>query len=206
MIFKARTLYQADSAVGGAPAPAVAPAPVAPLPSELPATTPPATPPAATPPATPALFDSAGLKLPENYQFSDGLKTFVDSNKLTTAQAQALIDRDVKLDKAQQEGQVTYLTKLRTDWAEAVKVDPEIGGSNYDTTMENLAAAKTIIQPALQAMLDQTGFGSHPEVVRFFNTLGAQLKSDKTVVSGSVGAPERPPTEVSFYPTMQQKK
>lgn len=74
------------------------------------------------------------------------------------------------------------------EWAEQTKADKEIGGDAFD---ENVAIAKTAIDtfgtPELKALLQQSGLGSHPEVIRFAKNAGAALQDGKVHGSGDEG-------------------
>lgn len=80
--------------------------------------------------------------------------------------------------------QAQAILRERTAWAEASKADPEFGG---DKLQENMAVAKKAIEtfgtPGLTEMLNKTGLGNHPEVVRAFYRAGKAI-SDDTVVIG----------------------
>lgn len=69
-------------------------------------------------------------------------------------------------------------------WINEVKADKEIGG---DALPQNLAVAKRALDtygnPALKALLETSGFGNNPEVIRFMRNVGQTLKED-TVVTG----------------------
>jgi hypothetical protein len=64
-----------------------------------------------------------------------------------------------------------------TAWENEAKADKEIGGAKYD---ENLAVARRALDAwgsdGLKAALDQSGLGSHPEMIRLLVKAGAGLK------------------------------
>lgn len=70
------------------------------------------------------------------------------------------------------------------------KADKEFGGDALDA---NLAIAKKAIDtfgtPALRTLLDQSGLGNHPEVIRAFLKAGKALSPD-TFVPGGVRPPK----------------
>ena len=61
-------------------------------------------------------------------------------------------------------------------WEKAVRADQEIGGQNLSTSLEG---AKRVLSrygtPELTAALDQTGMGSHPELVRLLARVGKAI-------------------------------
>jgi hypothetical protein len=90
-------------------------------------------------------------------------------------------------------------------WGEAVKTDQEIGGAKLD---ENLAVARRAVDafgsPALKELLNTTGLGNHPEVVKAFYKAGKAISEDGFVR----GQPKGPATESdlakSLFPSMNR--
>jgi len=62
---------------------------------------------------------------------------------------------------------------IHQDWVNQAKSDPEYGGKNFDA---NLQRAKIGLRkfgsPKLQKFLEESGLGSHPEMLRLFWILG----------------------------------
>lgn len=71
------------------------------------------------------------------------------------------------------------------EWGNATAADPEIGGK---ALAENLQAGRRALAqhgtPELKALLDNTGLGNHPEVVRFFVRIGKTIPVEDKVVTG----------------------
>jgi len=69
---------------------------------------------------------------------------------------------------------------IHQDWVDQAKSDTEYGGKNFDA---NIKTAKTGLKrfgsPRLHRILDETGLGSHPEMIRLFWKLG-QLAPGQT--------------------------
>ena len=84
---------------------------------------------------------------------------------LTQEAAQTMIDKVGPVLAQQQQAQIA---RVRSEWAEASKVDAEFGGAKFN---ENLAIAKQSIDkfatPEFKQMLDDTGLGNHPEWIRY---------------------------------------
>lgn len=74
--------------------------------------------------------------------------------------------------------------KTAEAWQEACRTDPEFGGAQFDA---NLAVAKRgynmFASDELKSILEQTGYGNHPEVLRLFHKIG-QLTGEDTFVGG----------------------
>ncbi len=62
-------------------------------------------------------------------------------------------------------------------WENEAKADKEIGGDNYDANVGvAVKAIEAFGNQALKDVLNQSGLGNHPEVIRFAMKAGAQLK------------------------------
>jgi hypothetical protein len=77
---------------------------------------------------------------------------------------------------------------IRNEWMQASQVDKEFGG---DKLNENMAVAKKALDsfgtPELRTLLQQSGLGNNPEVIRFMYRAGKAISED-TFVSNSNGA------------------
>lgn len=71
------------------------------------------------------------------------------------------------------------------EWGNATAADSEIGGK---ALQESLTAGRRALAthgtPELKALLDNTGLGNHPEVVRFFTRIGKTIPVEDKVVNG----------------------
>ena len=118
---------------------------------------------------------------------------------LTQDAAQKVLDKVAPVMAARQAEQ---LQSLRTAWADGAKADKEFGGDKFD---ENLAIAKkgleTFGTPELRALLDESGLGNHPEVVRVFYRAGKAISEDR-VVTGASGSATTQSTAQRMYPNM----
>ena len=74
-----------------------------------------------------------------------------------------------------------------------MKTDAEIGG---DKLPENLAVARKALEtfgtPELKALLNESGLGNHPEVIRFFYRSGKAISEDRVIRGGAAGQPTDP--------------
>lgn len=97
--------------------------------------------------------------------------------------AKKLVDLAVKHEAARIEAH----QKVVGEWAESVKTDKELGG---DKLSETLATAKKAIDlgpPELKELLNASGLGNHPAVVRWAYSIGKALSEDR-FVTGRAGA------------------
>lgn len=71
-------------------------------------------------------------------------------------------------------------------WGEQSRNDKELGGQKFD---DNLATAQkgvaAFASDGFKRVLDETGLGNHPEVLRHFYTLGQKVSEDKLVFGGA---------------------
>jgi len=96
--------------------------------------------------------------------------------------AQTLID---KMAPVIQQRQMESIKQEVSRWGETSRNDPEFGGNNLD---ENLGVATAALakygSPELKQLLNHSGLGDHPEIIRLLFRVGKELASDK-IVTGS---------------------
>lgn len=120
------------------------------------------------------------FKAPEGLTFDkDVIGKFSDVAKelnLPQDKAQLLLD---KMGPVLASRQVEQLKVARTEWVGQAKADKEFGG---DKLPENLALAKKALDtfgtPELRTLLDDSGLGDHPEVIRMFFRAGKAISED----------------------------
>ena len=120
---------------------------------------------------------------PEGHVLDDGvIGKFSEVAKelnLTQANAQKVLDT---MAPAIAERQQAALQTLSAEWVEAAKSDAEYGG---DKLGENLAIAKTALEkfatPEFTKLLNDTGLGNHPEVLRVFVRAGRAISQDSVI-------------------------
>ena len=185
-----------------APAAQTAAAPAAP-PAAAPAQAPAAAPAAAPAPAQ-AAQEAAPAGAPEAYEpFKVGdaelaaedqaaVEALARELNLPQSAAQKLAEARAAERSTSQAATQQALADARAGWAAAAQADAEIGGEKF---AENLATAKKALstfdpQGKLAPLLEQSGFGDHPDVIRFLHGVGKALTGDRFVpASGSSSAP-----------------
>lgn len=128
----------------------------------------------------------ADFSLPDGYtldaELGGELKTIAKELNLTQEQAQKLADLGAKQSQKFQSAQAEQLKAAKETWAGEAKADKEFGGDKFG---ENIAVAKkaldTFGNDALKTMLNETGLGNHPEVIRFFVKAGQSISEDRFV-------------------------
>jgi hypothetical protein len=139
----------------------------------------------------------AQAEAPESYEFvmPEGVeldeKSAVEFSeiakelKLPQEQAQKIVDLYAK----RVQGQVDAHRTLVEGWATSVKTDKEIGG---DKLPESLAVAKKSLETfgtqELKNLLNTSGLGNHPEVVKLMYRVGKAISEDRFIVGNESGA------------------
>jgi hypothetical protein len=116
---------------------------------------------------------------------------------LTKAQAQTAIGLYIKLQAKQAEAQAAQVQQ----WAKDVVADKEIGGAKWAENRAVIARARdAFASPELVQLMEQTGLGSHPEVIKLFVRVGKAISDDGHVIGGNPGPDPR--SAESFYARM----
>lgn len=106
---------------------------------------------------------------------------------LPQATAQKLVDIGVKQAQGFAAALKTSVETAKTQWADAVRSDAEIGGANLGP---NMAVAKKALvafgTPELTGLLNQTGLSQNPEFLRLLFRVGSAISED-TLVGGEGG-------------------
>jgi len=99
--------------------------------------------------------------------------------------AQKLLDLQGQLDSKRMQALEAAQAEQSQRWADAVKADKELGGENYDKTVETaIKAVEKFGSPELRSLLNETGIGNHPELVKFCHRIGKALSEDSLVMGG----------------------
>lgn len=144
-------------------------------------------------PAAPVEKQPEAPQLPESYEFTapEGVEVFDGAKEvyaevakelgLTQEQAQAAYE---KLSSKGHASQVARVEAMRNEWAQASTKDAEFGGEKLQ---ENLVVAQKALtsfgSPALRQLLNESGLGNHPEIIRAFYKVG-KATSEDAFVSG----------------------
>ncbi|MFZ9511796.1 MAG: hypothetical protein ACO27H_12540 [Burkholderiaceae bacterium] len=130
--------------------------------------------------------------------------------KLPAETAQKVVDVAVQMQQRQLEAH----TKQVDAWAEEVQTGKTADGKDLpehlrvpggDKLPETLAVCKKAMSlgpPELKQLLNDSGFGNHPAIVRFMYSVGKAMSEDR-FISGAPGAGEADPAK-AFYPSMQK--
>lgn len=142
---------------------------------------------------------------PDKYEFkpvegrnldSETMSTFAEVAReldLTQDSAQKILDRMAPQMAQRQQAQIEA---IRKEWVAASQTDAEFGG---DKIAENLATARKALDqfgtPELRALLNESGLGNHPEVIRMMYRAGKAISEDTYVGrAASTGGKPAPKT------------
>ncbi len=129
---------------------------------------------------------------------------------LDSSKAQGIVDFYAETLAAQEKAGLEAAHAELKGWNEAIVADKELGGANIEATKQHASAAlKAYATPELRELLQATGLGSHPEVVRFVTKVGKAL-ADDTVAGGTGGSAPDTKSQDAFlanlFPSMHPRK
>jgi len=149
---------------------------------------------ATTPDAAKASPEKYEFKAPEGRNFdNEVMSSFSEIAKelnLSQDGAQKMLD---KVGGKLAERQSQHLASVVQGWAESSQADKEFGGDNLNA---NLSVAKKALDtfgtPQLRTLLNDSGLGNHPELIRFFYRAGKAISEDQYVVTGGTSGNNKP--------------
>jgi hypothetical protein len=204
-------------------------------PTAAPSATPAATTPTANPDGTPAASTATEAKPSDgnapagdkpdgdkptevNYEFKvpegvklegaalDELKGLAKELGLTQENAQKIADLGAKQAQAFTNQLIEQQRTQVAEWANQTRGDKEIGGDKLD---ENLGTAKKALDqfatPEFKKLLNDSGLGNHPEVIRTFLKVGKAISEDGRLVTGAAAQKSREDTPIAnrLYPNQK---
>jgi hypothetical protein len=151
----------------------------------------------------PVVPDKYDFKLPEGVQMGDkdlgAYSAVARELNLTQDAAQMLLD---KMGPVIAGRHVETLTEAKAQWLESTKVDKEYGG---DKLQENLGVAKKALDtfgtPELRTLLNESGLGNHPEIIRAFYRAGKAISEDGFISGGRNNGASGDPAK-TLFPSM----
>lgn len=158
-------------------------------------------------PATETVPEAYEFKLPDGMDLDQkAFDAFAPQFKelgLTQEKAQKLVDVYAEMRQNEIQAETESYAQQVEQWGKDVQTDKEIGGAAFNSNV--LAAQKAVAAfatPELKALLDSTGYGNHPEFVRFCVRIGKQLSEDGFVSANGNGSADVP-LHQRMYPTKQ---
>lgn len=126
------------------------------------------------------------FKAPEGKQFDAEVLTAYSevARELNLSQEAAQRVLDAMAPKMA-ERQVAQIEAVQRGWIDSAKSDKEFGGEKLP---ENLGVAKKALDAfgttELRTLLNESGLGNHPEVIRFMFRAGKAISEDRMVTGG----------------------
>jgi len=104
--------------------------------------------------------------------------------KATNEDAQALTDAYIEVRSKEAEATAKTWADKRAKWIADAKADEAIGGDNWENTLQNVDAVRKseFHTEGFGELVDATGVGDHPEVIRMVNGFGKTLKANEALV------------------------
>jgi len=152
--------------------------------------------------AKPDVPEKYEFKLPDGVQMDDaGIEAYSEFAKEAGLSQEAAQNLMSKLAPVMQTRMTEAIQQARSSWGEASKADKEFGGEKLQ---ENLSVAqkamKTFGTPELRTLLNESGLGNHPEIIRAFYRAGKAISEDNFVPSGTKAPGGSKDLAKSLYP------
>ena len=134
-----------------------------------------------------------------DYQFGDengeldGFREFAHDTGLTQDQADNILKLYGDIQEEQEESQQNSLDELRTNTTMELQKE---WGKNFDGKMDYAKRAfAQFASPELSQLMDESGMGNHPEMLRVFAKVGELMGEDSLVVGTGLGSSQLSPEQ-----------
>lgn len=120
---------------------------------------------------------------------------------LTQEQAQAMVSAYAEKVAERAQEDAAAINNLWAQWKAAAKQDEEIGGDNWDATVEasNAAVRELASKEFVDEILVQQGMGNHPEMIRFMNRVAKHVLDDSVITGEQTDTSNTVSTEEAWY-------
>jgi hypothetical protein len=121
---------------------------------------------------------------------AEKIAAFAKKHGLTQEQAQELAAETEARAQAVIERQQAFLKSEGARWKSEVEADKDLGGKNLTQTIANTKRVMDRFAPEgspMRSLLNETGYGNHPEFVRFVNAIGKAMAEDSPSILGGTG-------------------
>lgn len=145
------------------------------------------------------------LKLPEGSllkpEVLEQIKSYAKEKKLAPEVAQSLLERENAAVKGYHDQVVSSYEKEKASWVELSKNDSEIGGEHFGQNVElGRRAMEKFANPAAIKIIEDSGYGNHPDIIRMFMNIGKAMAEDKMVQPGAQAKNEKSMVELFYGP------
>ena len=128
---------------------------------------------------------------------------------LTNDQANKLAGLVPQIQRQVVQAEADHYDTIKADWAKTAQADEEIGGKNWGETQKLAAKALDHFgapkDSEFRKLLDESGFGNHPEMIRMFRKIGAAVSEDGDIVRGDEAKGKKTDRTEVLYPDDQPK-
>lgn len=159
-------------------------------------------------PATPQPVSYDTLTLPEGASLNpahlEQVKVLAKDLGLSPEAAQKLIERDNMVQKDWMKGHQDTWSAEVSGWKKQIETDKDFGGEKLPATIANARQALGKFgSPEFTSMLEKTGYGNHPELIKMLSKIGASMKEDQ-MAGRSAGSPSATTDKaLQLYPSMK---
>lgn len=148
--------------------------------------------------------DFAKLELPEGVELDqaavDAFGPLMNGAKFTQEQAQEFATAFAEFRQAEAQKQSEAFSNQLENWAKESESDKEFGGDKFEQSAKlAVQAVEKFGTPELKQLMDDTGLGNNPEVVRFMYRVGKAIQEDNPG-SGGNGPTEKRDRVSVLYP------
>lgn len=142
------------------------------------------------------------LSAPEGYPISE--KELADFNRhcLEVGMTREQAEKSLEMLHANFRSMQEQFEAQRRDWVKEIRSDREFGGEHFSASVADAkkALAQFDTDGSVRTMLDATGYGDNPAVIRLFARIGRALGEDRMI--GGRSGKETRPLEERLYPNM----
>jgi hypothetical protein len=134
--------------------------------------------------------DYSDLSVGEGYELDaevfDQFKGLLSEINVPKEAAQKLLDLQTAIETKRAEAYQAALVEQSQQWEQQVKADKELGGDNFEKTQAvAIKAIESFGSPELRQLLNDSGLGNHPELVKFCHRVGLKFSEDSVVLPGT---------------------
>lgn len=146
-------------------------------------------------------------------ELMDSLSPLLKELKIPQAGAQKLADLHMSVMQQQASEASAARKQVISGWTESIKKDPEFGGARFN---ENMGLARRGLQAVmpkdagaakeLTELLNGSGMGNHPEIIKAFARVGKMVKEDSALSGTAGGTVSDDPVELMFAKSLGRDK
>jgi len=138
-----------------------------------------------------------GMEMTDD-QLNQATEVFKDL-ALSQTQAQKLVDFETKLSAQKDAGIQSAWDQVNQGWVEESKADSEFGGEKLTASLVTAKAARDAYgNDKFTEMLEITGVGNHPEMIRFLAKVGKDVSEDQILQGRKLGGTEKDAAKTLF--------